>query len=197
MRIRAVAGAALLIAVLYYFCQYALRSAPAVMMPQLSDAYDLSVVSVASLAGLFYYGYALFSLFAGTAIDQLGARAALPAGALMAVGDRTLGWIIVCPPAGDDLRLDWPKKTGNRRRLSSAAGVPGRDPVRADQRPAAIHPWTRGWCGVRRSHARRHREQGRQPTDFEWKRNGRSQFSESDVQRDGAAGYSGGSWSDL
>ena len=49
----------------YYFYQYTLRSAPAVMMPQLSDAFGLSALGVASMVGLFYYGYSPFSLVAG------------------------------------------------------------------------------------------------------------------------------------
>ena len=50
---------------MYYFYQYTLRSAPAVMMPQLSEAFGLSAMGVASLVGLFYYGYSPFSLVAG------------------------------------------------------------------------------------------------------------------------------------
>jgi MFS family permease len=71
------------LAAVYYFYQYALRSAPAVMMPQLADAFGLTTVAMASMAGVFYYGYSAFSLVAGTAIDRLGARAVLPAGALL------------------------------------------------------------------------------------------------------------------
>src|SRR4029079_9934680 len=70
-----------LIAALYYFYQYTPRSAPAVMMPQLSDAFGLSAVGVASLVGLFYYGYSPFSLIAGTAMDRLGPRQVVPIGA--------------------------------------------------------------------------------------------------------------------
>ena len=78
-----VAWAAWFLAVVYYFYQYALRSAPAVMMPQLSEALGLSTVGVVSLIGLFYYGYSPFALLSGAAIDRLGARAVIPAGALM------------------------------------------------------------------------------------------------------------------
>ena len=93
-----VAGIAWLVAVGYYFYQYALRSSPAVMMLQLSDAYNLSPVAMASLVGSFYYGYSAFSLLAGSVIDRFGARAVLPAGAfltalgsfLFATGDLTL-----------------------------------------------------------------------------------------------------------
>ena len=79
--------AAWLIASVYYFYQYVMRSAPAVMVPQLGDAYGLGAVGLASLIGLFYYGYAPFSLVAGAAMDQLGPRAVVPLGALtMALG---------------------------------------------------------------------------------------------------------------
>jgi MFS family permease len=70
-----------LIAAVYYFYQYTLRSAPAVMMPELSDAFGLSAVGVAAVVGLFYYGYSPFSLVAGAAIDRLGPRRVLPLGA--------------------------------------------------------------------------------------------------------------------
>ena len=69
-----------LITAVYYFYQYALRSAPAVMMPQLSDAFGMSSLAVASLAGLFYYGYSPFSLVAGVAMDRLGPRRVIPIG---------------------------------------------------------------------------------------------------------------------
>jgi MFS family permease len=77
------AGIAWLLAVVYYFYQYSLRSAPAVMLPQLSDAFNLTTVATASMIGVFYYGYSAFSLVAGSAIDRLGARAVMPAGALL------------------------------------------------------------------------------------------------------------------
>src|SRR3954468_10027964 len=70
-----------LVTAIYYFYQYSLRSAPAVMMPQLSEAFSLSTMGVASLAGLFYYGYSPFSLVAGVALDRLGPRRGVPIGA--------------------------------------------------------------------------------------------------------------------
>src|SRR3982751_5487212 len=69
----------------YYFYQSALRSAPAVMMPQLSSALDVSPLAVASIVGLFYYGYSPFSLVAGAAMDRLGPRRLVP-GAAVVVG---------------------------------------------------------------------------------------------------------------
>ena len=75
------AGVAWVVTAVYYFYQYTLRSAPAVMMPQLSEAFGLSAMSVASMVGLFYYGYSPFSLVAGVAMDRLGPRRVVPLGA--------------------------------------------------------------------------------------------------------------------
>ena len=71
----------------YYFYQYAMRSAPAVMMPELSNAFGVTPIAVASIVGLFYYGYSPFSLVAGAAMDRLGPRRLLPgAAAVVGVG---------------------------------------------------------------------------------------------------------------
>ena len=77
MRVR-MATVAWLLTALFYFYQYAMRSAPAVMMPQLSTAFGLSALGVASIVGLFYYGYSPFSLVAGAAMDRLGPRRLVP-----------------------------------------------------------------------------------------------------------------------
>ena len=66
------AAIAWVVTAVYFFYQYALRSAPSVMMPQLSEGFGLSALSVASILGLFYYGYSPFSLVAGAAMDGLG-----------------------------------------------------------------------------------------------------------------------------
>jgi MFS family permease len=90
-----------LVTSVYYFYQYLLRSAPSVMLPQLGDAFGLSAVGVASLVGLFYYGYAPFSLVAGVGMDQFGPRKVVPLGAaavgigalMFATGDPMLAGI--------------------------------------------------------------------------------------------------------
>src|SRR3954470_16931577 len=73
-------GAWLLVAV-FYFYQYALRSAPSVMMPQLTEAFGVNALGVSAIVGMFYYSYSPFSLIAGTAIDRFGARRIIPLGA--------------------------------------------------------------------------------------------------------------------
>jgi MFS family permease len=95
------AAVAWLITAVYYFYQYTLRSAPAVMMPQMAEGFGLTSMGVASLVGLFYYGYSPFSLVAGAAMDRLGARRVVPLGAaavgvgslLFAVGDSNIAAI--------------------------------------------------------------------------------------------------------
>jgi len=90
-----------LITAVYYFYQYTLRSAPAVMMPQLSAAFGIGATGVASMAGLFYYGYSPFSLVAGAAMDRLGPGRVVPIGAaavgigalLFALGNKDLASI--------------------------------------------------------------------------------------------------------
>jgi MFS family permease len=71
-------------AAFFYFYQYSLRSSPSAMMPQLSQVFGLSTLDVASLVALFYYGYSLFSLLAGAAMDQLGPRRIMPIAAAVA-----------------------------------------------------------------------------------------------------------------
>jgi len=77
------AWGAWLLTAIYYFYQYVLRSAPGVMLPQLSEAFQITSVGVASLVGILYYGYSPFSLVAGAAIDRLGAKGVVSAGALL------------------------------------------------------------------------------------------------------------------
>src|SRR5258707_6736694 len=73
-------GAWLLVAV-YYFYQYALRSAPSVMIPELTGEFGVNALGVSAIVGMFYYGYSPFSLVAGTSIDRFGAKRVIPIGA--------------------------------------------------------------------------------------------------------------------
>src|SRR5688572_5783748 len=82
-----VAAIAWLVAATFYFYQYIMRSAPAVMMPELSESFGLSALGVASIVGLFYYGYSPFSLVAGLTMDRYGPRQLLPlAAAIVGLG---------------------------------------------------------------------------------------------------------------
>jgi MFS family permease len=84
-------GAWLLVAV-YYFYQYALRSAPSVMMPQLTEAFGVNALGVSAIVGMFYYGYSPFSLVAGASMDRFGAKRVIPIGAaLVGIGSMLFG----------------------------------------------------------------------------------------------------------
>jgi len=80
-KISATAVGAWLLVAAYYFFQYALRSAPSVMMPQLSEAFGVSALGVSAIVGMFYYGYSPFSLVAGASLDRFGAKRVIPIGA--------------------------------------------------------------------------------------------------------------------
>lgn len=72
-----------LLTAVYYFYQYLLRSAPSVMMPELSDAFGVSALGVSAIVGMFYYGYSPFSLIAGIAMDRWGPKRVIPLGAAL------------------------------------------------------------------------------------------------------------------
>jgi MFS family permease len=81
----------LLVAV-YYFYQYALRSAPSVMIPQLTESFGVNALGVSAIIGMFYYSYSPFSLVAGAAIDRFGAKRIIPIGAaLVGIGALLFG----------------------------------------------------------------------------------------------------------
>ncbi|WP_426191596.1 MFS transporter [Massilia sp. DWR3-1-1] len=81
-----------LLCAVFYFLQYALRSAPGVMLPELRSAWALGALGLSSLLGLYYYTYAGFSIIAGAALDRYGARLSIPAGiALLAIGAALFG----------------------------------------------------------------------------------------------------------
>jgi len=76
----------------FYFLQYALRSAPGVMIPELSAAFGLSALGVSSLVGLYYYTYAGFSIVAGASLDRYGAKLPIAFGVFaVAVGSVLFG----------------------------------------------------------------------------------------------------------
>jgi MFS family permease len=76
----------------FYFMEYAVRSAPSVMLPELRTAFGLNTVGLSSLIGLYYYSYAVFAIIAGAAVDRWGAKYTIPVGVLiLAVGTAMFG----------------------------------------------------------------------------------------------------------
>jgi MFS family permease len=77
---------------LFYFVQYAIRSAPGVMVPELTAAFGLTTVGISSLLGPYYYTFATFAIVAGASLDRLGPKYVIPAGILaLAAGAAMFG----------------------------------------------------------------------------------------------------------
>lgn len=77
---------------LFYFMQYAVRSAPSVMLPELKTAFGLTTLGLSSLIGLYYYTYSTFAIVAGATLDRWGAKYTIPIGVLvLAVGIALFG----------------------------------------------------------------------------------------------------------
>lgn len=85
--------AAWLLCAVFYFVQYALRSAPGVMVPELSTAWGLNALGLSSLLGMYYYTYAIFAIVAGATLDRWGAKWTIPTGiACLALGTVLFAW---------------------------------------------------------------------------------------------------------
>lgn len=67
-------------ATVFYFLEYAGRSAPAVMIPELSHAFGVTALGLSSVLGVYYYTYSTTSLIAGVLLDRFGAKHVVPAG---------------------------------------------------------------------------------------------------------------------
>ncbi|MBV8630109.1 MAG: MFS transporter, partial [Silvibacterium sp.] len=81
-----------LFCLLFYFVQYAVRSAPSVMLPELTSAFGLTTLGVSSLLGLYYYTYSTFAIVAGASLDRWGAKYTIPIGVfLLAIGTIIFG----------------------------------------------------------------------------------------------------------
>jgi fucose permease len=84
-----------------YFLEYAARSAPSVMMPQLAAAFGTTALGISSILVLYYYAYSITSLIAGASLDHLGAKRPIPVGiVILAVGCLLLFGV----PSGDRAR---------------------------------------------------------------------------------------------
>src|SRR6202453_4786366 len=58
----------------FYFLEYAMRSSPAVMIPELAKTFGVSALGVSDILGTYYYTYSTASLVAGVLLDRLGAK---------------------------------------------------------------------------------------------------------------------------
>jgi MFS family permease len=67
--------------VVFYFLEYAVRSSPAVMIPELEASFHTTALGISAILGAYYYTYSTMSLVAGAALDHLGAKRTVPVGA--------------------------------------------------------------------------------------------------------------------
>ena len=73
--------------VIFYFLEYAVRSSPSVMIPELEAAFRTTALGVGAIIGVYYYTYSAMSLIAGAALDHLGAKRTVPVGiAVLGIG---------------------------------------------------------------------------------------------------------------
>jgi MFS family permease len=73
--------------VVFYFLEYAVRSSPSVMIPQLEASFHTTALGISAILGVYYYTYSSLSLIAGAALDHLGAKRTIPVGvAVLGIG---------------------------------------------------------------------------------------------------------------
>jgi len=68
---------------LFYFVEYVARSAPAVMLKELAENFNVDSLRLSAILGTYYYTYAITSLIAGIALDRFGGKFAIAAGCLI------------------------------------------------------------------------------------------------------------------
>jgi len=73
--------------VVFYFLEYAVRSSPSVMIPELEASFHTTALGISAILGVYYYTYSFVSLIAGAALDHLGAKHTVPVGfAVLGIG---------------------------------------------------------------------------------------------------------------
>ena len=90
--------------VVFYFLEYAVRSSPAVMIPELESSFHTTALGISAILGAYYYTYSTMSLVAGAALDHLGAKRTVPVGAAI-LGIGCLCFSAAAVSAGDVGRL--------------------------------------------------------------------------------------------
>jgi MFS family permease len=88
----------------FYYLEYAVRSSPAVMIPELAKAFDVSSLGVSNILGTYYYTYSTASLIAGILLDRLGAKYVV-SGGMIVLGIGCLMFVVPQESAGYAGRL--------------------------------------------------------------------------------------------
>jgi MFS family permease len=90
--------------VIFYFLEYAVRSSPSVMIPELEASFRTTALGISAILGMYYYTYSTMSLVAGAALDHLGAKRTVPVG-ITILGVGCLLFSVPTVLAGDVGRL--------------------------------------------------------------------------------------------
>ncbi|WP_413532681.1 MFS transporter [Empedobacter brevis] len=69
-----------ILGLIFYFIDYATRSAPSLMITDLALNYNITTENLVSLIGTYYYSYSIFALIAGICLDKFGAKYSMFAG---------------------------------------------------------------------------------------------------------------------
>lgn len=88
----------------FYFLDYVIRAAPAVMIPELVSNFKTTELKLISMVGTYYYTYSTCSLIAGIALDKFGGKRSLFTGCLI-LGIGCLLFLISSQTAGITGRL--------------------------------------------------------------------------------------------
>lgn len=81
-----------LICAIFYFVQYALRSAPSIMQTEIIATLKISKVEMAGIIGLYFYSYAFFALVSGVLLDRIGPRFTASLGIILVA----IGCVLFC-----------------------------------------------------------------------------------------------------
>jgi MFS family permease len=79
----------------FYFMEYVVRSAPAVMIGEMAARLKATPLVVSGILGAYYYTYSVTSLAAGVALDRFGAKYPVSIG----IGILALGCVLFALPA--------------------------------------------------------------------------------------------------
>jgi len=88
----------------FYFLDYVIRSAPAVMIPELVSNFNTTELKLISMVGTYYYTYSTCSLIAGIALDKFGGKCSVFAGTFI-LGIGCLLFLLSSQAAGITGRL--------------------------------------------------------------------------------------------
>nr|WP_279039166.1 MFS transporter [Snodgrassella alvi] len=80
------------ICAIFYFVQYALRSAPSIMQAEIIGTLHISKVEMAGIIGLYFYSYAFFALVSGVMLDRIGPRFTASLGIILVA----IGCVLFC-----------------------------------------------------------------------------------------------------